>query len=230
MRYISCKVVVLSLIVGTAATSLMAQNGRSKARPLATPPVVTGAEIISQSGDYVEPTTLPKTSAKPAATNAERIRDLNERLKKLESGKKNDYDDNQKRVLMNLDILTRAEQRADSLRKQLFEMIEKENTLRARLDQIEYDIRPEIIERALQVGGSMKPEEIRENRRKSLTAERANIQSLLAQVQTTRTNLEGSLLRAEQMVEKLRAKAEKDIDDSLQQDSDAEKSEERPEN
>jgi predicted nucleic acid-binding Zn-ribbon protein len=155
---------------------------------------------------------------------------LNDRLKKLEAGQNTSYDDRQKRVLMNLDILTRAEQRADSLRKQLFDMIEKENSLRARLDQIEYDIRPEIIERALQLGGSMKPEEIRENRRKSLTAERANIQSLLAQVQTTRTNLEGSLLRAEQMVEKLRAKAEKDIDDSLQQDSDAEKSEERPEN
>jgi len=202
----------------------MAQNGRSKAKPLATPPVITGAEIISQSGEYVEPISTPveKTPAKPAVTNAERIRDINERLKKLESGKKSDYDDNQKRVLMNLDILTRAEQRADSLRKQLFEMIEKENSLRARLDQIEYDIRPEIIERALQLGGSMKPEEIRENRRKSLTAERTNIQSLLAQVQATRTNLEGSLLRAEQMVEKLRAKAEKDIDDSLQKEAEPE--------
>ena len=149
-------------------------------------------------------------------TNAERIKQLNDRVKKLESGQS--YEDRQKRLLMNLDILTRAEQRTESLRKQLFEMIEKENSLTARLDQIDFDIRPEIVERTLQLAGSMKPEEIRENRRKSLAAERTNLQALLTQVQTTRSGLDASLQRAEQMVEKLRAKAEKDIDDSLQKD------------
>ena len=226
MRHLSFSIAILSLMIGASAFSLMAQNGRSKAKPLATPPVITGAEIISQSGEYLEPITTPveKTPARPAATNSERIRELNERVKKLESGKKSDYDDNQKRVLMNLDILTRAEQRADSLRKQLFDMIEKENSIRARLDQIDFDIRPENVERTLQLSGSMKPEEVRENRRRSLTAEKTNLQSLLSQVQATRTNLEGSLLRAEQMVEKLRAKAEKDIDDSLQKEDEAETS------
>ena len=119
MRYLGCRVAILSLVVVTAAASLMAQNGRlkPKPKPLATPPVVTGAEIISQSGDYVEPTTDPveKTAAKPATTNAARIKELNDRLKKLEAAQGTSYDDRQKRVLMNLDILTRAEQRADSL-------------------------------------------------------------------------------------------------------------------
>lgn len=224
MRHLSFRIAILSFVIGAVAASAFAQNGKSKAKPLATPPVLTGAEIISQSGDYVEPTATPaeKPIVKPATTNAERIKDINERLRKLESGKKSDYDDNQKRVLMNLDILTRAEQRADSLRKQLFDMIDKENSISVRLDQIEFDIRPENIERALQLGGSMKPEEVRDNRRRSLTAERTNLQSLLSQVQATRANLEGSLLRAEQMVEKLRAKAEKDIDDSLQQNEEEE--------
>lgn len=234
MRYLGCRVAILSLVVVTAAASLMAQNGRlkPKPKPLATPPVVTGAEIISQSGDYVEPTTDPveKTAAKPATTNAARIKELNDRLKKLEAAQGTSYDDRQKRVLMNLDILTRAEQRADSLRKQLFDMIEKENSIRARLDQIEYDIRPENIERTLQISGSMKPEEIRENRRRSLAAERTNLQSLLTQVEATKTNLEASLRRAEQMVEKLRAKAEKDIEDSLQSDDQQERSDQPSEN
>ncbi len=234
MRYLGSRVAILSLVIVTAASSLMAQNGRAKPKPkpLATPPVVTGAEIISESGDYVEQTTAPveKTAAKPATTNAARIKELNDRLKKLEAAQGTSYDDRQKRVLMNLDILTRAEQRADSLRKQLFDMIEKENSIRARLDQIEYDIRPENIERTLQLSGSMKPEEIRENRRRSLAAERTNLQSLLTQVEATKTNLEASLRRAEQMVEKLRAKAEKDIEDSLQSDDQQERSDQPSEN
>lgn len=223
MKYVYVKAAFLILVIGTFGFSISAQNPRGKAKPLATPPQeLSGAEIISQAGENAEPIQAPveKPPAKAATTNAERMRDLNDRVKKLEAGQKNTYDENQKRMLMNLDILTRAEQRSDSLRKQLFDMIEKENTIKGRLEQIEYDIRPEIIERALLInGGSMRPEEIREGRRKSLAAERTNLQALLTQVQTTRTNLEASLLKADQMVEKLRARAEKDIDDSLQQDS-----------
>ena len=219
MRYLHVRTAFLVLFIGIFASSMAAQTRHAKPKPLATPPpVITGAEIISQAGDYVEPTAalVEKTPAKPATTNAERIKELNERIKKLEADKKkNDYDERQKRLLMNLDILTRAEQRTDSLRKQLFEMIEKENTISARLDQIDYDIRPEIIERALQLVGSMKPEEIRDNRRKSLDAERRNLQALLTQIQATHSNLDASLQRAEQMVEKLRAKAEKEIETIL---------------
>src|SRR5438105_7000594 len=132
---------VLFTVGGDAQTH---RRHRSQPKPLATPPVLTGAEIISQAGDYSEPVAAPPETAapaKPPVTNAERIRELNARIKKLEAEKKSNYDDRQKRMLMNLDILTRAEQRTESLRKQLFEMIEKENTINARLEQIAYDIR-----------------------------------------------------------------------------------------
>ena len=230
MRYLSFRAAFLILVIGIFASSVVAQNRRSKPKPLATPPVITGAEIIS--GDYSEPIAEPveKAPVKTPTTNAGKIKDLNDRLKKLEASQGSTYDDRQKRVLMNLDILTRAEQRADSLRKQLFDMIEKENNIRTRLEQIEYDIRPEVIERTLQMAGSLRPEEVRENRRKSLAAERTNLQSLLTQIQATHTSLETSLQKAEQMVEKLRARAEKDIDDSLQQDSESEKTDKQPEN
>jgi uncharacterized phage infection (PIP) family protein YhgE len=217
MKYINFKAVFIVLCIGLFGSSLAAQTNRRRAKPLATPPpVLSGAEIISQAGNESEPALTPEEKpVKPASTNAERIKRLNDRVKKLESGQT--YEDRQKRLLMNLDILTRSEQRAESLRKQLFEMIEKENSITARLDQIEYDIRPESIERSLQLAGSFRPEEVRENRRKSLAAERTNLQTLLTQVQTTRSGLDASLRRAEEMVEKLRAKAEKDIDDSLQE-------------
>ena len=217
MRQIKFDVAFALLIVAVCISSIAAQSKKAKPKPLATPPVLTGAEIISQAGEDAEPVPTPAPTATRAITNAERIRDLNERIKKLEAGQHPTYEDRQKRLLMNLDILTRSEQRTETLRKQLFEMIEKENSINTRLDQIDYDIRPEIIERSVQLAGSLRPEEIREARRKGLAAERANLQSLLTQVQATRSGLEASLQKAEAMVEKLRARAEKDIEDSLQE-------------
>ena len=153
---------------------------------------------------------------KPASTPG--VAELIERIRKLEAGQNSTYDEKQKRLLLNLDILTRAEQRSESLRKQLFEMIEKENAVKSRLDQLEFEGRPEVIERSLYLAGSMKPEDVRDNRRKSLNAEKANLNSLLTEIQSTRASVNLTLLRAEQMVEKLRGKLEKDIDDSFLKD------------
>jgi hypothetical protein len=211
------KLAVLTIVIGMFSFAANAQI-KSKPKPLATPPpVLTGAEIISRAEDYVEPPPVQKAPDKATVTttNAARIKELTERVKKLESTQASTYDEKQKRLLLNLDILTRAEQRSESLRKQLFEMIEKENAVKTRLDQIEFDTRPEMIERTLQLSGSMKPEEIRESRRRSLAAERTNLQSLLSQVQSTRSSLDINLQKSELMVEKLRAKLEKDIDDSF---------------
>ncbi len=94
-------------------------------------------------------------------------------------------------------------------------MIEKENTIKSRIDQIEYDSRPESINRSATFSGSMKPEEIRESRKRSLDAEKQNLQSLLAEVQVSRANLAATVQRADAMVEKLRFKMEKEIDDAL---------------
>ncbi len=210
---------VLFFVIGTFSLAAEAQATKVKPKPLATPPVLTGAEIISRADDYVEAPTVEKAPTKQTTTsNAARIKELTERVKKLESTQAATYDEKQKRLLLNLDILTRAEQRSESLRKQLFEMIEKENSVKSRLEQIEFDIRPEMIERTLQLSGSMKPEEVRDNRRKSLAAERTNLQALLTEIQSTRSNLTVNLQKSELMVEKLRTKLEKDIDDSFLKD------------
>jgi hypothetical protein len=208
-----------ALAVAISAFGVSAQGKKPKPKPLATPPVLTGAEIISQAGDLQDPQTVTEQPVEPAKlpnNNAAKIRNLNERLSRLEQNKPTAYDERQRTVLLNLDILTRAEQRSEALRKQLFEMMEKETTIKTRLDQIEYDIRPENIERVtVQLGGSLRPEEVRDNRRRALDNERRNLQSLLIQIQTTRTSVESALLRADQLVDRLRQKLEKDIDDSL---------------
>ncbi len=225
--FIFNRVFCVSLILGTAAIAAHAQASKAKPKPLATPPVLTSAEIISRAADYVE---LPvseqkmpeKVDEKPTQSESDLIKQLNDRIKKLEAGTKVDKDEKSRSLLLNLDILTRAEQRSEALRKQLFEMIEKENSLKGRLEQIEIDIRPEVIERALFLNGSMKPEEVREARRKSLDAERRNLQALMSDIQMTRSTISVNLQKSDVMVEKIRTKLEKDIDDTFLKDDEPE--------
>ncbi len=210
-------------------------NRRRTIRPVVSPtplPTQTIPEIISRASDYPNTTQIiePETSPVEAPTTLDekidkfntRLKEMNSRLKSLESTQKNEYDEKQKRLLLNLDILTRAEQRAESLRKQLFELIEKENSIKSQLERIEYNLRPEIIERSANFAGSLRPEEIRDQNKKSLETEKAKLNDLLTQIQTNRANLEENVQKADAMVQKVRSKTEKEIDDAL--------TDEKPEN
>ena len=211
-----------TLLVTVCCIFTAAAQTKRKPKPLATPlPTLSGAEIISRAGDYSDPSTTTSTPQKttqkiPSATST-KIRDLSDRLDRLEtSGQKEDAEAKQRRMLLNLDILTRAEQRSEGLRKQLFELSEKENSIRTRVDQIAIDSRPELVERELQVrGGSLRPEEIREARTKSLAAEKANLENLLSQLQLAKSALTLSLEKADALVEKLRTKLDKEIDEDF---------------
>ncbi len=218
MRHLIKGTLLSAMLLAACVLHVSAQMPRKTPKPMATPPVLSGAEIISRADDFPEIETVkvaPTKTTTNSNANAANIRELNERIKKLEGNQTSTYDEKQKRMLLNLDILTRAEQRSDSLRKQLFEMIEKENTVRARIDQLSTEIRPEMIERTLQLSGSMKPEEIRENRRKSIAAERSNLESLLTEIVNNKATVSVTLQKSDLLVEKLRLKLEKDIDDAL---------------
>jgi len=181
--------------VFVSVSDVNAQNSRRKKRtkpqPVASPQTPA---VVSRNDQYLdgnqivlgETPQLPETTniaikPPPETTTEEnntevdaRIIELNARIKSLESTNRDDYDKKQKRLAMNLDILTKAETRAESLRKQLFEMVEKEASVRMRLEQISFDARPEMIERSSAFVGSLRPEEIRDQRKKSLVAERGN--------------------------------------------------------
>jgi len=185
------------------------------------------AGVVSLADQYqdssvqiIDPTASPSPSPEitlPDETTR-RLKDLQTRIKKLEAAKPDDYETKQKRLSMNLDILTKAEQRSEDLRKQRFELAEKENSTRLRLDQIDIESRPEMIERSIATVGSLRPEELREAKRKSLEAEKRNLQSLLNDITSTRAALDQSLLKSDALIEKLRTKLEKDIDDALGDD------------
>jgi hypothetical protein len=127
------------------------------------------------------------------------MREVNEKALALDMA-----NEKQTRISLNLDLLTRAEQRAEMLRKQLLELIEKETTLKSRAVQIEEDMRPENIERTTNLAGTTRPAELREARRKVLDTERRGVASLLNQIAEGRDRLEDDVRQADLLVSRLR--------------------------
>ena len=86
---------------------------------------------------------------------------------------------------------------ADKLRLQLLELHEKEGRLRLRAEQLEEELKPENIERALAGIGSTKPEELREFRRRRLSLEKDSVLAQLDIVQKMRATLELEIANAD---------------------------------
>jgi hypothetical protein len=133
-----------------------------------------------------------------------RLREISERVLAPDANQSGSPNDKQNRLALNLDVLTRAEQRAEILRRLLLELIEKETSLRSRMLQIEEDMRPESIERAMVAIGSTRTLELRDTRRRVLENERRGIESLLNQTLQSRGRLEDDVKQADAMVFRIR--------------------------
>lgn len=138
------------------------------------------------------------------------VQTLNLRLKEISEkvvapdAKGGATDDRQTRITNSFDILSRAEQRAEALRRELLDRIEKETLTKSRLVQIEEDLRPENVERALNPYGTTKTAELRENRRRVLENDRRGFESLLMQITQSRTKLEADVRQADSLVIRVR--------------------------
>jgi len=124
--------------------------------------------------------------------------------------------DKQNRIAVYLDLLTRAEQRAETLRKELLDRIEKEASLKGRLAQNDEEIRPESIERALNPIGTTRTVELRDTRRRVLDNERRGLESLLIQTTQSRLRLEDDVRQADSLVSKLRQRVLPLIDKEIE--------------
>jgi chromosome segregation ATPase len=120
---------------------------------------------------------------------------LTEKLTKMEE---------QQRTLVDLERLSRAEQRAEGLRAQLRDVMTKEADLQARADQLEFDLKPENIERQTANSGSTRPEEVRDARRRALENERARVRSQLELMTQSRNRLETAIATADSEAERIR--------------------------
>lgn len=122
---------------------------------------------------------------------------LNDFLDSINKYKGVQLSEKQQRLLFGYEILNQTEQLAATLRKSLIETGEREATIKRRLGQVQFDLRPENIDRSLQLQGTTKTDELRENRRRTLENERNTLQNLLFEVETSRAQISENLREAE---------------------------------
>jgi hypothetical protein len=176
-----------------------------------------------------QPSSLPQNANSTDAVANEigllrkSVQTLNARLLEISnkalasnSNQSGSANDKQNPIAVSLDLLTRAEQRAEILRKQLLDLIEKETSLRSRLVQIDEDMRPESIERTLNPYGTTRTAELRDARRRVLENDRKGIESLLNLTTQSRLRLEDDVKQADLLVFKLRQRVLPLIDKEIE--------------
>ena len=204
------------------------RRARRVVRPVITNPVITppdgqkttesGDKIIStadetsDSQDTQTPGTKPKTGKAPAkaATDAQdteqtidslsnQVKQLNDKLGQM---KETDQD------LMDIERLSRAEQRAETLRSQQIEVESKLADFQSKLEDTEYQMKPENIEREMATYGSTRPEVVRDARRRKLEGDRSRILAQMKILETSRVRLEAAVTTADAESDLLRRRLE----------------------
>jgi len=92
-----------------------------------------------------------------------------------------------------------AAQTAENLRAQLRDLQLKEAEIQYRLNQLDYDLKPENIERYFAGTGSTRPEELREHRRQQLQLEKDALTSQLQSLRESKIRLETAISRADSL-------------------------------
>ena len=217
----ACLIVSFCLVEGDAQTR---RKKRRRSVPAAPKPVITNPTIappdaagdvkIISTADSKESGEQPQGS-KPKVTPSEpteqektnqTISDLSKQVDRLNNKLSQMQEDD--RYQLDMERLTRAEQRAEQLRSQLVDTQAKIADFESRLEQLDWALRPENIESSQAGYGSTRPEVAREARKKSLESERSRVQAQLKLAETSRSRLEVAVSNADSEVDLLRAKLE----------------------
>ena len=110
----------------------------------------------------------------------------------------------QQKLVVGMQLLIQNEQRVATLQKCQTDMAERESQIRSRLAQIDIDLNPQSIDRSVAFEGSTQTPEIKENRRRTLLAERTSLQPVLQQVQNNLQDASYSVREAQALVQRLR--------------------------
>jgi hypothetical protein len=203
-------VLVAILMIGLFLVDSTAQRRRkrTRARRPSTPRITNPP--IYQPADDTNANSNSSTGEETGTANANEdpdvmkktIRDLSTQVNQL-TNKINSMEQSQ-RTLVDLERLSRAEQRSADLWKQLREVESQQADLQSRLEEIDYALKPENIDRAVAGYGSLRPEEVRERRRQQLENEKLRAQKQLDQLAANHTRLETSIAAADAETERLR--------------------------
>lgn len=142
--------------------------------------------------------------------------DIADKLMPLYAKAKNESADSVNRISEGVALLAQTEQRAEVLRRQLLDLIEKETAYRSRIAQIDEDIRPDNVERALNPYGTTRTVEARDTRRRILENDRKGFESLLTLVSQSRIRLEEDVRQADALVSRLRQRLFPAIDRQIE--------------
>ena len=227
----ACLVISFCLVEGDAQTRRKKRRTR-RAAPAAPKPVITnpsiappdGTKTPAETGDVKiistdegnkEPSSEPLQGWKPKVTapvpteedeTKSTIKNLTHQVNRLNDKLTQMQEDD--RYQLDMERLTRAEQRAEQLRSQLMDVQAKISDFEARLEQIEFALRPENIEASTAGYGTTRPEVLRDTRRKTLESDRGRVQAQLKLAETSRSRLEVAVANADAEVDMLRAKME----------------------
>ena len=213
--------VVLAVVMGLTFVDAEGQTRRKRRsrrvpRPVITNPTITPAEEESSTtGEPRVLSTADETTSESATVGAKKKKtttpeeDMQQTINAL-SNQVNRLNDKltqmqgNERSLLDMERLTRAEQRAESLRSQQLETETKLADFHSQLDHVEYSLKPENIERALAGYGTTRPEEARDSRRRQLESEKARLQVQIRLLETSRNRLEIAVATADAEVDMLR--------------------------
>src|SRR5438067_8608525 len=170
--------------------------------PQGTDPTLVSTADESNTNQTARPTVKPTPNAEQES--ARRLERLSTELNQL--NRKFDALEKERQADLLQERLTRAEQRAESLRTQLSQTLEKQADLQARADQIEYDLRPESIELRAATIPSLHADDVRTQIRQSLESEKKRVRAQLDLLDTTRTRLETAIAGADAETDRLRAR------------------------
>jgi len=90
-----------------------------------------------------------------------------------------------------------AAEAAQQLRNQLGQLNDKEAEIKIRLQELDYELKPENIEHYFAGYGSLHPEELREARRKKLQIEKDRLLAQLNEIGLSRQQLEAAIVAAD---------------------------------
>ncbi len=216
-RKLVIAVLAIIMVAGFLLVDSSAQKRRKRKRT-STAPQITNPAIYQPSpgdnsnsnsaGDTSNADTTQTNSARPAAEDPEAMKktitNLSTQVDKL-TDKITQMEEAQ-RSLVDLERLSRAEQRDASLRTELRDVQAKEADLQAKAEQLTYDLKPENIERSTAGYGTTRPEELREQRRRQLESESERVRKQLDQLAASRTHLEEAIATTDAEIERLHKK------------------------
>lgn len=146
-----------------------------------------------------EPEEDPDAMRRTVSELSTQVTKLTDKLSQMEQ---------QQRTLVDMERLSRAEVRAEALRTQLRDVQEKEGAWQSRLEQLDFSLKPDNIERSVSTYGSTRPEEAREARRRQLEGEKTRARTQIDLLAQSRQRLETAVINADLEVDKLRRRLE----------------------